>query len=170
MRYDDEISQEINSHEVIHPEKEEDEEEYDYENGSHEIPEDKHEPEHHEEASVTSTVEELPTVAPTTAPPVETTTAFDPNCGPDRGGCDHECRRVQLDETESHVECSCFPGYELNVRDGRSCTGEYFLTNYLPFEDQVCDSLCHRQFVTSASGVARGTFKSCGARVFLEEL
>ncbi|GAB0100994.1 EGF-like calcium-binding, conserved site [Sergentomyia squamirostris] len=113
--YEDEISQEVHPNGVIHPEEREngeveEEEEYheeDYEENSQEVP-------------------ELPppapvTPAPTTAPPPQTTTAFDPNCGPDRGGCDHECRRVLSDHGESHTECSCFTGYELNVRDGRTC-------------------------------------------------
>ncbi|GAB0100891.1 hypothetical protein DMENIID0001_169890 [Sergentomyia squamirostris] len=110
--YEDEISQEVHPNGVIHPEEREngevkEEEEYHVEENSQDVP-------------------ELPppapvTPAPTTAPPPQTTTAFDPNCGPDRGGCDHECRRVLSDHGESHTECSCFTGYELNVRDGRTC-------------------------------------------------
>ncbi|XP_055688517.1 fibrillin-1 isoform X2 [Lutzomyia longipalpis] len=135
-RYDDEISQEIHSNEAIHPEdvvEEGEEEEYDYEHENQEIPEEVQPPEQHEVVTESHRIEEetpspstaAPTTeqpAPTEPPYIEPTTPFDPSCGPDRGGCDHECRRVRLDHGhESHVECSCFPGYELNVRDGRTC-------------------------------------------------
>uniref|UniRef100_A0A182SAJ4 EGF-like domain-containing protein n=1 Tax=Anopheles maculatus TaxID=74869 RepID=A0A182SAJ4_9DIPT len=43
-------------------------------------------------------------------------------CGPDRGGCDHECRMIYHgNEVESVVECSCYRGFLLDARDGRTC-------------------------------------------------
>lgn len=107
-------------------------EEYDYEHENHEIPEETRPSEHAEVTPESPEREDEPPIATeaptlssteTTVPYVEPTTPFDPNCGPDRGGCDHECRKVWLDH-ESHVECSCYPGYELNVRDGRTCNGK----------------------------------------------
>ncbi|XP_021699518.1 uncharacterized protein LOC5579245 [Aedes aegypti] len=49
-----------------------------------------------------------------TATPVKIAT-----CGVDRGGCDHECH----DGHESHPEirCSCYHGFLLDERDGRTC-------------------------------------------------
>jgi hypothetical protein len=43
-------------------------------------------------------------------------------CGPDRGGCDHECRVVN--DPEARIECSCYSGFLLEQADQRSCHGE----------------------------------------------
>uniref|UniRef100_A0A8D2B251 Endosialin n=1 Tax=Sciurus vulgaris TaxID=55149 RepID=A0A8D2B251_SCIVU len=37
-------------------------------------------------------------------------------CGPDNGGCDHEC----VEEVDGHVSCRCSEGFRL-AADGRSC-------------------------------------------------
>ncbi|KFB47089.1 AGAP005714-PA-like protein [Anopheles sinensis] len=43
-------------------------------------------------------------------------------CGSDRGGCDHECRMIYHgNEVEPVVECSCYRGFLLDARDGRTC-------------------------------------------------
>jgi hypothetical protein len=49
-------------------------------------------------------------------------------CGPDRGGCDHECRVVA--DPERRIECSCYSGFLLDELNKRTCHGEYFLLYY----------------------------------------
>jgi hypothetical protein len=43
-------------------------------------------------------------------------------CGPERGGCDHECRVVS--DPETRIECSCYSGFLLDQSDQRTCHGE----------------------------------------------
>lgn len=60
-----------------------------------------------------------------TTPPKITTKNITTECGPDRGGCDHVCKMIQLEyESESQIHCSCYPGFTLNESDGRTCTGK----------------------------------------------
>lgn len=46
-------------------------------------------------------------------------------CDSDRGGCDHECKMVQLEwDHEPRIECSCFSGFTLDDTDFRRCHGK----------------------------------------------
>nr|XP_040220896.2 fibrillin-2 isoform X3 [Anopheles coluzzii] len=66
--------------------------------------------------TTTTTTTTESTVVPTTP---QTHVA---DCGPDRGGCDHECRMIYHgNEVEPLVECSCYRGFLLDARDGRTC-------------------------------------------------
>ncbi|XP_055538598.1 fibrillin-1 isoform X2 [Wyeomyia smithii] len=58
----------------------------------------------------------------TTMAPEEEITIKQPNCGSDRGGCDHECQMVYSEnEVQPTVQCSCFEGFELDLQDRRTC-------------------------------------------------
>uniref|UniRef100_A0A182NIS0 Sushi domain-containing protein n=1 Tax=Anopheles dirus TaxID=7168 RepID=A0A182NIS0_9DIPT len=58
----------------------------------------------------------------TTEPSTEQPTVVVAGCGPDRGRCDHDCRMVYRgNEVEPVVECSCYRGFLLDARDGRTC-------------------------------------------------
>ncbi|XP_041774174.1 fibrillin-2 isoform X3 [Anopheles merus] len=66
--------------------------------------------------TTTTTTTTESTVVPTTPQ------TYVADCGPDRGGCDHECRMIYHgNEVEPLVECSCYRGFLLDARDGRTC-------------------------------------------------
>lgn len=41
------------------------------------------------------------------------------DCGPDNGGCDHECKMI-----DRRISCSCYSGFVLDVFDKRTCRGK----------------------------------------------
>ncbi|XP_058122985.1 uncharacterized protein LOC131293979 [Anopheles ziemanni] len=63
-----------------------------------------------------------PSTTTTTTTTTTSKTTIVAACGSDRGGCDHECRMIYHgNEVEPVVECSCYRGFLLDARDGRTC-------------------------------------------------
>lgn len=52
----------------------------------------------------------------------------DDDCGADRGGCDHECRRVfdnnDPNDRVGRAQCACRSGFTLDDEDQRTCHGK----------------------------------------------
>ena len=46
-------------------------------------------------------------------------------CNLNGGGCEHECHMKVNENNESHVKCSCFVGFVLDVQDGKRCHGNW---------------------------------------------
>lgn len=47
------------------------------------------------------------------------------SCGPDKGGCDHNCEMVLYPgENEARVVCSCYSGFTLDPYNYRGCHGK----------------------------------------------
>lgn len=56
-----------------------------------------------------------------------------PECSINRGGCDHECEMIAPANRSNAtliVRCTCFKGYLLDQKDGRTCHGKEINTRY----------------------------------------
>ncbi|XP_053687239.1 uncharacterized protein LOC128736776 [Sabethes cyaneus] len=89
--------------------------------------------------------EKLPEVIQTTSTttstekPQEEIIVVHPNCGSDRGGCDHECQMVYHEnEVQPTIQCSCFKGFELDFQDRRTCRD----INECEQDNGGCEQIC----------------------------
>lgn len=55
-------------------------------------------------------------------------------CQTENGGCDHKCQFIRDPEDHAgRIECSCYPGFNLDEADGRTCHGESQISIFPPF-------------------------------------
>uniref|UniRef100_A0A182M1C6 Uncharacterized protein n=1 Tax=Anopheles culicifacies TaxID=139723 RepID=A0A182M1C6_9DIPT len=106
-------------------EDEDEEEGDDDEDNGHDHPKSHKHDDHQEPAELATGETEQPSSSTESTRVSTTPQTVVAACGSDRGGCDHECRMIYHgNEVEPVVECSCYRGFLLDVRDGRTCHGE----------------------------------------------
>lgn len=85
--------------------------------------EDDDEDESEQTVQMTTSTSTTSTTSTTTEEPRE-----EPSCGDNRGGCDHECRVIfNENDVQPQIQCSCYHGFQLDSKDGRTCHGKFCL-------------------------------------------